>query len=76
VAPLLLGGLGHFSPGNRKLAVDALLQTEKRTAALLDALEAGKVRREWLSDAQVKALRQHGNEALRARARKVLGPPE
>jgi putative membrane-bound dehydrogenase-like protein len=73
VAPLLLAGLSHFSPGNRRLAVDALLRTEERTAALLHALEAGKVKREQLSEPQVSALRQHSNAALRERANKLLG---
>ena len=72
VAPLLLAGLDHYSPGNRKLAVDALLRTEARTAALLDALDAGRVPRSSLSAAQVKALRTLGNATLRARAVKLL----
>jgi putative membrane-bound dehydrogenase-like protein len=72
VAALLLDGLSHFSPGNRKLAVDALLRTDDRTTALLDALQAGKVKRALLSDAQVKALRNHKNRALRNRADKML----
>jgi hypothetical protein len=73
VAPLLLAGLSRFSPGNRRLAVDALLRTDGRTAALLDALEAGEVKRELLSEAQVRALRRHSNAALRERANKLLG---
>jgi putative heme-binding domain-containing protein len=72
VAALLLGGLDHFSPGNRKLAVDALLRTDDRTTALLDALQAGKVKRTELTTAQVKALRNHKNRAVRARAEKLL----
>jgi hypothetical protein len=72
VAPLLLGGLGHFSAGNRKLALDALLRTDERAGALLDALEAGKVKRGQLSAEQVKALKGHRNEKLRARAVKLL----
>jgi putative membrane-bound dehydrogenase-like protein len=73
VPGVLLEGLGRFSVGNRKLAVDALLRTDDRTTALLDALQAGKVSRALLSAGQVKALRQHKNQALRARAEKVLG---
>ncbi len=73
VAPLLLAGLDHFAPGNRKLALEALLRTDGRTAALLDALEAGKVKRGLLSEAHASALRRHDNPALRARAEKLLG---
>ncbi len=72
VAELLLAGMDHYSPNNRKLAVDALLRTEARTATLLDALEQGKVQSGQLSPDQVKALREHKNQQLRARAEKVL----
>src|SRR5262249_3570344 len=72
-ASLLLAGLSHSSRGNRKLAVAALLRTAARTAALLDALEAGKVSRALLSEEQVKALRHHKDRKLRARAEKMLG---
>jgi putative membrane-bound dehydrogenase-like protein len=72
VAPLLVGGLSHFSAGNRKLAVDALLRTEGRTSALLDALEQGQIGPAQLSDDQRKALKDHANESLRARAAKLL----
>jgi putative heme-binding domain-containing protein len=73
-APLLIAGLDHYSPANRKLALDALLRTEARTAALLAALEHGKVRRAQLGETHVEALRTHPNESLRARARKLLAP--
>jgi putative membrane-bound dehydrogenase-like protein len=72
VAELLLSGMAHYSPANRKLAIDALLRADARTAALLDALEQGKVKPDQLSEAQVKALREHKDEKLRARAGKVL----
>jgi putative membrane-bound dehydrogenase-like protein len=72
VAALLMDGLAHFSVANRKLAIDALLRTDGRTTALLDALEAGKIKRALLTPAQVKALREHRNKALRARAVKLL----
>src|SRR5205814_1685209 len=51
VAPLLLAGLGHFSAGNRKLAVDALLRTQARTEALVAALEGGKLKPAQLMEA-------------------------
>jgi hypothetical protein len=72
VAELLLAGMGYYSPNNRKLAVDALLRTEARTAALLNALEQDRLKRDQLSESQVKALREHKDDKLRARAEKVL----
>ena len=56
----------------RKLAVAALLRTEQRVGLLLDALEAKTVDRSVLSAEQVRALREHSNAELRARARKLL----
>jgi putative membrane-bound dehydrogenase-like protein len=72
VAPLLLAGLEHFSAGNRKLAVDALLRTQARTAALLDALEQGKVKPTVLAESHKQALRTLKDDALRARAARLL----
>jgi hypothetical protein len=72
VAELLLAGVSHYSPGNRRLAIDALLRTEARTVALLDALEQGKVQPAQLNEAHVKALRTHKDATLRARAEKLL----
>jgi hypothetical protein len=72
VVELLLAGMSHYSPGNRKLAIDALLRTEARTVALLDALEQGKVKEDYLNEAQVKALREHKDEKLRMRAKRLL----
>ena len=45
VAKLLLDHFGDFSPGNRKLAVDALLKTDARAAALVGAMEENRVAR-------------------------------
>jgi hypothetical protein len=72
VAPLLIGGLEHLSVNNRRLAVDALLRTEARAAALLEAIEKGTVKAEVLSKEQRKALTEHKSKALRERARRVL----
>jgi hypothetical protein len=72
VAPLLVANLKHFSPGNRRLAVEALLRTEGRVKALLGALEKGTAERGWLTKEQVKALVGHPNKALAGRARKLF----
>ncbi len=73
VAALLLGGLGHYSASNRKLAVEALLRTPERITALLDAIEAKRVDQSILSAEQVKTLRSAKDAALRARVEKLLG---
>jgi putative membrane-bound dehydrogenase-like protein len=73
VAKALIGGLGYYSKENRKFAVEALLRTDARAAALLDALEAGTVKKDVLAKEHVEALRQHKDAKLRERARKVLG---
>ncbi len=73
VAGVLLSGIGHYSDGNRKLALEALLRTDERTSALLDAIENRAVMTAWLAEGHKKALREHANEKLRSRAHKLLG---
>ncbi|MFN0051567.1 MAG: hypothetical protein ACKV0T_05210, partial [Planctomycetales bacterium] len=72
VAPLLVSGLGYYSDGNRRLAIDALLRTDQRTAALLDALQSKQLQPSALSDAQRRALREHKQPRLRERALRLL----
>lgn len=72
VAETLLSGLGHYSDANRKLALNALLRTDARTASLLDALEQNKVKPAQLDPTHRKALREHANDALRSRAMRLL----
>ena len=74
VAGLLADGLEHFSPGNRSLAIDALLRTEARAAVLVEALEKRRVKPGDLKDPQVQKLRNLKDEKLRARADKALSP--
>jgi hypothetical protein len=64
--------LGHYAEGNRKLAVAALLRTDGRAAALVEALEAGKVTKAMLAPEHRQALLSHKDEALRLRATKLL----
>jgi putative membrane-bound dehydrogenase-like protein len=71
-AQLLLDGLGHFSAENRGIALNALLRTDQRVAALLAAIEQKKVDPAKLSSAQRKALKEHPNEKLRLQATKLL----
>jgi putative heme-binding domain-containing protein len=75
VAAKLLAGMDHYNANNRALALDALLRSEARTTALLDAIEQGRLNPAVLGDTHRKALRALPNAALRARAVKLL-PPE
>ncbi len=45
VPQALLSGLEHYSEGNRRFAIEALLRDENRRGALLDALSAGRLKR-------------------------------
>src|SRR5581483_11033210 len=70
VAVRLIAGLEGFTPANRALALDALLRTDARTAALLDALERGRVDKGLVDDVHRTVLRALPNPTLRARALK------
>jgi hypothetical protein len=74
VGERLVDALPNLTARNRGLALDALLRTESRTAALLDAVERGRVDRSLVDDPHRQALRAVPNAALRSRAAKVLPP--
>ncbi len=71
-AALLLSGMGHYSAGNRKLALEALLRTEGRVDGLLEALDKGTVKKEWLDEGLKKRLHDWPNPKQRDRARDLL----
>ena len=71
-AAALVANFGNLTASNRKLAIDGLLRTEPRTVALIEALEAGRIKPGDLKDQEREALRKLKNETLRARAEKVL----
>lgn len=73
VAEPLAQALGHLSADNRKLALDALLRTPDRIRVLLDFLERGKADKAWLSNEQVRKLKQVEDEALRRRVERLFG---
>ena len=68
----LVDAVPHLPPENRNLALDGLLRNEARVAALLDAIEAGKVDRAALDQARREKLLSHPDEKVRARAKIVL----
>ena len=64
------------SATNRLRAADeeALLRTPARIEVLVGALETRTTDAAWLSPAQAAALKAHPNAAVRARAKRALGP--
>jgi putative heme-binding domain-containing protein len=74
-AKLLLDHLSDFNPGNRKLALDALLKTDARAAALVAAMEQSKLQPNALTKEQRQTLLERGDETLKRRVRKLLAAP-
>ncbi|MDB5390387.1 MAG: Neutral/alkaline non-lysosomal ceramidase, partial [Planctomycetaceae bacterium] len=69
---LLMNALPHLVPGNRKLAVDALLRNSERQRALIEALENGSAKTAWLNSEQQAKLLKSEDAGWRERASKVL----
>jgi hypothetical protein len=70
---LLVKALPDLTAGNRGFAVAGLLRTPARCAALLDALEKGDAKAEWVGKEHRDALLKHTDEAIRSRAAKLFG---
>ncbi len=68
----LLAGLASDTPAARKAILDGLLANRERTALLLDAIEAGKVKATELEPPQVKRLTEHRDADIKERAKKLL----
>jgi hypothetical protein len=73
VAGLLVKALPDLDDTNRKLALTGLLRTPERANALLDALEKGAAKPDWLTKDHRDGLLKHPDETVRTRAVKVLG---
>jgi hypothetical protein len=71
-AALLLKSLPDLTPGNRNFALGGMLRTPSRAIALVEAIEAGTVKLEWLEKDHREALVKHPDEAVRSRAAKIL----
>jgi putative heme-binding domain-containing protein len=71
-AELLVKGLADFTPGNRNLALSALMRTPSRARSLLDAVAAGQAKAEWLTPEHRKRLLENPDEGVRKRAGDVL----
>jgi putative heme-binding domain-containing protein len=73
VAALLLAPWKMYTPPVRREALEALLSRADRVPALLDALDAGDVRRGDIEVDRRAQLIQHRDPAIRERAKKLLG---
>jgi hypothetical protein len=70
----LMTGLPGFTPANRTLALDGMLRTADRVNQLLDGLESGEVRSEWLNASHRKRLLGQTESVLRRRAERLVQP--
>lgn len=68
----LVEGLGHYTDGNRELALDGLLRTPERCLALLSALERGGVKREQLGQKREQRLLEHVEPEVQTKAKHLL----
>jgi putative membrane-bound dehydrogenase-like protein len=74
-AALLLKALPDLTADNRKLALTGLLRTADRSSALLDGLEQGMVKPDWLTPDHRTGLLKNPDESVRTRASRVLARP-
>ena len=72
VATMLIKGFVNLSDGNRQLVLDALLRTDDRSLAMLNALAEARLPAELGQHDKVVALRGHASESVRALAEQIL----
>ncbi len=72
VASILIKGYSDFSEGNRQLALDALLRTDDRCVAMLNALAEARLPAELRQHHKVTALRDHTSRPVRVLAERIL----
>jgi hypothetical protein len=73
IVGMLIAGYSHYSAGNQKLAIGALLRNETRCIETLNALASDKLPPELRMADAITALRKHGSATVRQRAMEVLG---
>jgi hypothetical protein len=73
IGQALLSGFMHYSEPNRNMALDALLRDDSRIAALLDAVEDGRVAKSVLGEKRIGTLRKVADPKLKARVEKIIG---
>jgi putative membrane-bound dehydrogenase-like protein len=69
---LLVQALPDLAAGNRSLAVAGLLRTPARITALLDAIDKGGAKVEWVEKPQRAILLEHPDRDIRSRATKLF----
>jgi putative heme-binding domain-containing protein len=69
---VLIERLGGLTEHNRNFALDGLIRSPDRIEALLDAIAAGQISKDTLGESRIQRLMQHGDAALRQRARDRL----
>jgi hypothetical protein len=72
VAEAIVAEFPQYNRENRGFALDALLKDPQRMSVLLDAIEAGAVKRGDLSPARAEKLKKSADRSIRKRARKIL----
>ena len=72
VSSILIKAFANFSDSNQQLALDALLRTDDRCLALLNALADARLPAELRQHAKVTALREHASESVRLHAERIL----
>lgn len=68
----LLANFGHYTPGNRKFTIEALIRDDARRDALLDAVEAGHIANADLGDEAVQTLLDPSKTRSHERAKRLL----
>jgi putative membrane-bound dehydrogenase-like protein len=71
-AAALVASLADLAPGNRNLALDALLRNPARAQLLLDEIAKGRHSADMLGGERIKRLKNYNDDAVRRLAAKVL----
>jgi hypothetical protein len=73
IGQALLSGFSHYSETNRNMALDALLHDDSRIAALLDAVEDGRVAKSALGENRVETLKKLKDPKLKTQVERIFG---
>lgn len=70
----LIQSISHLTPRNRKIALEALVRTDIRALALLNALEGQQLSVEVIDEATQKMLKAHTNIKIQQKSKQVFNP--
>src|SRR3569623_943352 len=68
----LVNALPSLSPGNADLALNAILQSDKATSQLLDAIAARKIDPALLGQERINELKRHHSSTIQKYAKEIL----